>query len=134
MLNQVVLSLGSNRDKENNIELADRLLREYFVSIHFSEAVYTEPVGMLHSSLFLNQVAMAYSPEGPDEIIKTLKQIERKIGRLPEDKAKELIPIDIDLLQWNNEVLKPIDMQRPYIQSALLRLSGARQKDERSNR
>lgn len=132
MLNKVIVGLGSNQDKEKNMAHAVELLRDYFVSIRFSGAVYTEPVNILNPSLFLNQVAVAFTEEEPDEIIKYFKSVEKQLGRMPEDKLKESIPIDIDLLQWNDRVLKPSDIQRSYIQSALLMLSDERQEDERS--
>lgn len=133
MLNEVIVCLGSNQDKEKNIELAGRLLGDYFVSIHFSDAVYTEPVGLNNSSPFLNQVAIAYTPEEPDSIIRTFKHIEELLGRVPEDKKRGRVPIDIDLLQWNDSVLKPEDLQRSYVRSSLCRLFDTRYKDERSN-
>lgn len=132
MLNKVIVGLGSNQDKEKNMAHAVKLLCDYFVSIRFSGAVYTEPVNMLNPSLFLNQVAVAFTEEEPDEIIKYFKSVEKQLGRMPEDKLKESIPIDIDLLQWNDRVLKPSDIQRSYIQTALLMLSDERQEDERS--
>lgn len=133
MLNKVILCLGSNRDKEKNIELADQLLRDHFASIHFSEAVYTEPVNMQNPSAFLNQVAIAFTLDCPEKIIDAFKQIERLLGRTPDDKLKESIPIDIDLLQWNDCLLKPLDLQRSYVQSALRTLSDAGQENEGSN-
>lgn len=133
MLNRVIIGLGSNRDKEKNIELADQLLRDHFISISFSGVVYTEPMNMGDTSLFLNQVAIAFTSEKPDQIIDTFKQIEKKMGRTPEDKQKENILIDIDLLQWNDCILKPLDFQRSYVQSALSTLSDAGQKNERGN-
>ena len=133
MLNKVILCLGSNRDKERNIELADQLLRDHFVSIYFSEAVYTEPMDMRDPSLFLNQVAIAFTSEEPDQLIAIFKQIEKKLGRAPEDKQKENILMDIDLLQWNDRVLKPLDFQRPFVQSALRSLFDAGQENERSD-
>lgn len=132
MLNKVIVGLGSNQDKEKNMAHAVKLLCDYFVSIRFSGAVYTEPVNMLNPSLFLNQVAVAFTEEEPYEIIKYFKSVEKQLGRMPEDKLKENIPIDIDLLQWNDRVLKPSDIQRSYIQTALLMLSDERQEDERS--
>lgn len=133
MLNKVIISLGSNWDKEKNIAMAGRLLGCHFDSIHFSEAVYTQPFHMENPALFLNQVAIAFTAENPDQIVDALKQMERQLGRTPEDKSKGNIPIDIDLLQWNDKILKPSDFQRPYIQSALAFLSGTGQEDNGSN-
>ena len=57
MWNNVILCLGSNTDCEANLKSAVSLLRAYFGSIRFSEAIYTEPIGLSDSGLFLNQVA-----------------------------------------------------------------------------
>ncbi|MCD8194364.1 MAG: 2-amino-4-hydroxy-6-hydroxymethyldihydropteridine pyrophosphokinase, partial [Tannerellaceae bacterium] len=54
----------------------------------------------------------AYSSDDVLKINKELKKIEAELGRLPQDKAQGCIKIDIDLLQWNEQVLKPIDLQR----------------------
>ena len=51
------------------------------------------------------------------------KQIEQQSGRTPESKNNGIIPLDIDLLQWNDTILKPEDFRRPYVQSGLLSLS-----------
>ena len=133
MLNKAILCLGSNRDKEKNIELAGQLLRDHFASIYFSDAVYTEPVNMQNPSVFLNQVAIVFTPDHPEKIRNIFKQIERSLGRKPCDKLNENIPIDIDLLKWNDCLLKPQDLQRPYVQSALRALSDTGQENEGSN-
>ena len=92
-----------------------RILRNQFVSIAFSNSVYTEPIGLTGSAPFLNQVAVAYTSEQPDEIKHLLKRIEYKLQRMPDDKNFGIVPIDIDLLQWNELILKPDDLRRYYI-------------------
>ena len=106
MRNRAILCLGSNWDCESNIHSADELLREYFCPIHFSVPVYTEPVGLPASGLFLNQAVVAY----------TDSCLEKVLGRMPDSKEKGQIPIDIDLLLWNNEILKPADWEKEYVQ------------------
>ena len=115
MLNKIILSLGSNQDQEKNMAEAVRILRNQFVSIAFSNSVYTEPIGLTGSAPFLNWVAVAYTSEQPDEIKHLLKRIEYKLQRMPDDKNFGIVPIDIDLLQWNELILKPDDLRRDYI-------------------
>ncbi len=129
-MNTVIVGLGSNLDKEKNIEMAGRLLSGYFISIRFSETVYTEPVEIDSPSLFLNQVVIALTPDSPDKIIAVFKQMEILMGRKQGDKAKGNIPIDIDLLQWNDQIFKLKDLQRPYVQSALVGMFGTDQEDK----
>jgi len=118
--NRIVLSLGSNQNREQNMDRAVELLIHAFDSILFSERIETKPYGSLtNSSPFYNQVAIAYTPLAIDDLVFYLKSIEKKIGRTPEDKPRGLIPIDIDLIQWNETILKPEDLQREYIQTAL---------------
>ncbi|MDF9831028.1 2-amino-4-hydroxy-6-hydroxymethyldihydropteridine diphosphokinase [Parabacteroides sp. PF5-6] len=118
--NRIVLSFGSNSDKERNMDRAMTLLNRAFDSILFSERLETAPYGSLAGSApFLNQLALAYTPLAAEEIVARLKTIEKEIGRRPEDKSGGLIPIDIDLLQWNDLILKPEDLKRNYIQILL---------------
>lgn len=65
--------------------------------------------------LFLNCVAVGHAAESPETIRQILKAIEHRLGRRPQDKAAGRIPIDIDLLQWDEEVLKPADLSRAYV-------------------
>lgn len=114
-LNRIFLGLGSNLDKEKNMARAGDYLCARFLSLRCSPAVYTSPVGCPGAEPFLNQVAVAYTPFGPDEVRHILKQIETALHRTPADKQNGTIPIDIDLLRWNDQVLKPGDWERPYI-------------------
>lgn len=118
-LNRVILCLGSNLDKEKNMERAAERLRALFVSIRFAEPIYTDAFDCPVPTSFLNQVAIAFSPLAAGEIKERLKEIERSLGRKPEDKGLGRVPIDIDLLCWNEEVLKPDDLRRDYIQSGI---------------
>ena len=113
--NRVLLCLGSNWDKEKNMERAAEMLRAHFVFIQFSQPVYTEPIDCPLSTTFLNRVAVLYSEESPARIKDVLKDIECCIGRKPEDKSCGRVPIDIDLLQWNDQILKAEDLTREYV-------------------
>ena len=102
MWNNVILCLGSNTDCEANLKSAVSLLRAYFGSIRFSEAIYTEPIGLSDSGLFLNQVAVAGTNASLEEVRRAVKAMEKRLGRMSDSKQKGKIPIDIDLLLWNN--------------------------------
>lgn len=57
------------------------------------------------------------------EVIRALKQIEFEVGRRPEDKLAERVCLDIDLLVYDDEILKPEDMRRPYIREGVKELN-----------
>lgn len=122
--NRAILCVGSNLDKEKNMERAVERLRAHFISIRFAEPVYTESFDCLVPTTFLNQVAIVYSSESTEEIRSRLKEIERSLGRRPEDKALGRVPIDIDLLCWNDEILKPDDLRRDYVRVGIRSLLG----------
>jgi len=57
-----------------------------------------------------------------DEIVMRLKIIEKSMGRKPNHKVEGKIIIDIDLIKLDNEVLKPEDFKRSYINELLLEI------------
>lgn len=122
-INRIIMLLGSNRNAEKNMKQAEAELQEYFPEIVFSDPVYSEPVGTNYTTPFLNRIAVAYTGDRPEEIIVCFKIIEQIIGRKPGDKLIGSIPIDIDLLQWNDQVLKKEDMKREFVIEGVRSLS-----------
>ncbi|MBQ4161888.1 MAG: 2-amino-4-hydroxy-6-hydroxymethyldihydropteridine diphosphokinase [Parabacteroides sp.] len=120
---KVIIGLGSNWECEEHIEAAVRLLKVYFNKIVFSDAVYTEPIGMSQPNLFLNQVAIAYTSRPMEEVRTALKSMEQQLGRTPQFKQQGIIPIDIDLLQWNDHIFKPQDLEIAYIRQGIEAIS-----------
>ncbi|WP_308550373.1 2-amino-4-hydroxy-6-hydroxymethyldihydropteridine diphosphokinase [uncultured Parabacteroides sp.] len=133
MRNNVILCLGSNTDCEANLKSAVGLLRGYFGTIRFSEAAYTEPVGLPGSGLFLNQVAVAGTEASQEEVERALKDMEKRLGRMPDSKQKGQIPIDIDLLLWNGTILKPADWEKEYVQLLFRSVADGCHDDERGD-
>jgi 7,8-dihydro-6-hydroxymethylpterin-pyrophosphokinase len=121
--NRIIIGIGSNQKAEENMAKVEVELRDYFPEISFSEAVNTIPEGSNYASSFLNKVAIAYTTDRPEEIIVCFKFIEQLLGRTPADKRVGSIPIDLDLLQWNDLVLKADDMERDYVKAGLASLS-----------
>lgn len=114
-----LICIGSNYQREKNLPLARCKLQALFPSICFATEVETEPLHLRNTALFSNQVAMFTTGIEEKEVIRTLKQIEFEVGRRPEDKPAERVCLDIDLLAYDDEILKPEDMQRPYIRQGM---------------
>lgn len=113
------------------MQRAASLLQLYLPSVCFSPLLETEPEGgSPGSSPYLNRVALAFTPLSAAELVAAFKEMERLIGRKPEDKHTGLVPVDIDLLQWNELVLKPHDMKRTYVTSCLRLLPAASKDNE----
>lgn len=118
-MNQIIIALGSNELPELHMEEATAELNNLFFSIRWSPAVYTEPIACLHPFPFLNRVAIAETSLDVEELHNVFKVLEKKLGRLSTSKQTGIIPIDIDLIQWNQQLLKPNDYDRVYVQEAL---------------
>ena len=116
---EYLVSIGSNESRDENMLLARRRLSELFADIRFSSEEETAPLYLHRPCRFSNQVACFHSDLCADEVRACLKAIEREAGRLPEDKPREIVRLDIDLLMCDGRVLKPDDMERLYVQRGL---------------
>lgn len=116
------ICIGSNVQRTANLALARRCLRKLFPNIRFSQVEETQPLFLLHSGLFSNQVARFTSDIRAGEVVARLKAIEREAGRLPEEKQREIVRLDIDLLSCDAVVYKPEDLKRDYIVRGLKEL------------
>lgn len=131
-MNTAILCLGSNNNKEVNLKKALSLLQSHFPEIRFSSPVYTQPENISNPELFLNQIAILQTPETRLSVNALLKSFETRIGRTSEDKKRHRIPIDIDIIRWNEEILKQEDMLRPFVIDGIKELCSEKsQKKER---
>ena len=118
-----ILCLGSNFYRIAHMAYAQRELKKHFPTIRFSEEMETEAIGSRFLSPFSNQVASFDTTLSSEEVRAILKQIERDLGRLPEEKPQGVIRIDIDLLMYDDCVLKPADLERDFVKEGLKSLS-----------
>ena len=117
------LCLGTNFYRIAHMAYAQRDLKKHFPTIRFSEEMETEAIGSRFLSPFSNQVASFETTLSSEEVRAILKQIERDLGRLPEEKSQGVIRIDIDLLMYDDCVLKPTDLERDFVVEGLKSLS-----------
>ena len=119
----IVISIGSNYAAETNIPAAMRLLRDSYPTIRFSKPIENAPIDFPYpSGLFTNLTAHFYSSENREEVGRKLKGIELQLGRTYTKPFDGRVAIDLDLIVWNNTILKNVDYSRPYIQSGLQEL------------
>ncbi|MDR2950860.1 MAG: 2-amino-4-hydroxy-6-hydroxymethyldihydropteridine diphosphokinase [Prevotella sp.] len=121
-MNKALLSIGTNEDKELNLDLCHQLLGNSFEQISYSDTSITTPYGNSYKNDFLNQLAIIYTDQKREDVYKLLKLIETQIGRNPSDKERGIVKIDIDLVIWNDKILKPADISRSYIKDLLASL------------
>ncbi|MDD4972187.1 MAG: 2-amino-4-hydroxy-6-hydroxymethyldihydropteridine diphosphokinase [Paludibacter sp.] len=101
-MNTAIIMLGSNTRVEKNMELALNKLTKHFEIIDTSPQVQTEPVGIRTPACFNNKALKITSDKNLDETIAIFKQIEQEAGRKPNSKLTGIIPMDIDMIFWND--------------------------------
>lgn len=114
-----LLCMGSNTDRSAQLSVARKALCATFPDIRFGEMMETEAIGSGFHSPFSNQLAKFSTTLSPDSVHDLFKELERQSGRVPEDKVLGVVKLDIDLLVFDNEVLKPEDMKREYIRKGM---------------
>ena len=110
-----LLCMGSNTNRFTQLSDARKVLSEAFPDIHFGELMETQAIGSGFHSPFSNQLARFTTTLSSESVHK----LERHSGRLPGDKAQGIVKLDIDLLTFDNKVLKPEDMKREYIRRGI---------------
>lgn len=123
---RVILCLGSNYEPAASLAFARLRLQALCPGIRFATEVRTAPIGMrLRFEPFHNQVALFTADAiDADAFRLRLKQIERQAGRAADDKAREIVRLDIDLLAIDDHIIKPADWQRAYVRQGVEELQG----------
>ena len=104
-MNTALIMLGSNSNADQNLELTKDKLTEYFEIVSQSSRQITKPSGSHYVGDFQNEALKILSAETAEETKIICKQIEMELGRTPESKKSGIIPIDIDLIFWNEKLL-----------------------------
>ena len=114
-LKRVFLSLGSNvGDRLAKIRKALEELNAVGVLPQRVSSFYkTEPVDFGPQAWFLNCVAEVRTHLMPRQLLKTVKSVERSLGRRP-GVSKGPRPIDIDILFYENVVVRTSELTIPH--------------------
>ena len=116
MTHKVIISLASNRFQKANLSKARRCLEEILLDLQFTDECWTKPVGnAVRSDEYLNQLATGTTELDEDSLNAWLKQTELNFGRTQAKRHLGIIPIDLDLLEYDGEKRHLLDWQRPYV-------------------
>ena len=114
-IERVYLSLGSNvGDREENLRGAIAALPGAGVPVKRVSSIYqTEPVDLLEQPWFLNCVVEAEPSVPAAELLRALREIERRMG------SKKLVArgprlIDIDILLYGQQTIEGPELQVPH--------------------
>ncbi len=109
MSNQIIISIGSNIEKEKNLPLGVRILAKQCKLIAVSPIYETVPVGLIDQANFFNAALLVETDLDPLQFKqRVLLPIEQQLNRVrtAEKNAPRTIDLDISLV---NDEIKDID-------------------------
>lgn len=120
MTHQVIISLAANRFQKTNLSKARRCLEEILSDTQFTDECWTDPVGnAIRRDTYLNQLAKGTTEMDEETLNAWLKQKELQFGRTDVKRRLGIVPIDLDILEYDGERRHLRDWQRPYVQQLI---------------
>ena len=126
-MNRFILLLASNLNAEFQIhEACDYLAKSFPLGIRFSENHWSDAVIKSGQSAptgecarYLNTVCMGITDVTLDDFQAFLKKKETDMGRDRGKKTFGCVAIDMDLVEWNGDILRPKDAAQDYYRVCL---------------
>ena len=114
-MNNVFLLLGSNLgDRRLLLQTAVTKIAERVGPVSEQSALYeTQSWGKTGEPDFLNQVVFLKTQLSANKVLNEILEIETSMGRIRDEKWGSRL-IDIDILFYNNEVIKQNDLEVPH--------------------
>lgn len=126
-----ILTLGSNHQSEKHLPEALTALQAHpGLSLRHSSPISGPALDMPPTAHpFTDIVAVGETALPLEALYTLLKGLERTAGRTPELRHSQptCIPLDLDLVLWDQLVLKPKDLSRPYVEVGLRELGLSRE-------
>ena len=113
----IIISLASNINHEANLEAARTQLTQLLSEVHFTSAIYTEPIGTLRQEPYLNQLCKGTTALGMNLLNEVLKEIEKRLGRTHNEDG--IVTVDLDLLEYDGERFHHRDWERNYVKDLI---------------
>jgi 2-amino-4-hydroxy-6-hydroxymethyldihydropteridine diphosphokinase len=110
----VFLSLGSNINPRENLELALREISKKHPIQGLSHVYETSPVGYSNQKAFWNMTVAVSTDEKPEKIRFWLAGLEKKAGRKKNKKNFGPRTLDVDLIAWKKLVRKSKNFHLPH--------------------
>ncbi|MCO5258981.1 MAG: 2-amino-4-hydroxy-6-hydroxymethyldihydropteridine diphosphokinase [Crocinitomicaceae bacterium] len=114
LIHTVYLSLGSNLgNRFGYLNKAIELINHHCTIIKKSSIYETVSWGYDSQNKYLNCCILVHTTQAPHELLETLKEIERTMGRV-KTKVYSDRYIDIDILRYDDLVLNEVDLTLPH--------------------
>ncbi|MCM8818394.1 MAG: 2-amino-4-hydroxy-6-hydroxymethyldihydropteridine diphosphokinase [Candidatus Omnitrophica bacterium] len=113
-MERVVLAIGSNKgNRYQNIIKGIKQLEKYVKIKKISPFYKNPPIGAKGGN-FLNGAVEIETDLLPYELLKLLKNIEKKIGRKFPHKKNDAREIDFDIIFYGNKIIKTKNLKIPH--------------------
>ena len=120
MAHQIILSLASNRFQKANLSKARCCLEEILSDMQYTKEIWTQPVGNAkRRDAYLNQLVKGTTELDEEALNDWLKQTELSFGRTQAKRLLGIVPIDLDLLEFDGEKRHPDDWERTYVKELM---------------
>ena len=117
---QIIISLASNENQETNLQAARTQLTQLLSEVHFTSAIWTEPVNSIRQVPYLNQLCKATTAFSMNLLSEVLKETEKRLGRTHNEDG--IVTIDLDLLQYDEAQYHLKDWSRSYVKDLMKEL------------
>lgn len=119
-LHEVIISLASNENQEGNLAKAKEQLTQLMAEVHFTSAIWTDPVNTSRKEPYLNQLCKGTTTFGEGLLCEVLKETEKRIGRVHNEDG--IVAIDLDLLEYDGQRHHLRDWNRDYVKNLISEL------------
>lgn len=121
---QVLISLGANMfDKEMQLNRAIEALRAISTIEAQTPIYHTAAEGSVEAAPYANALLLVTIDADYETLRATFKRWEQQAGRTPQSKLRGEVPLDIDIVKWNDTLLKERDMQYDFMKQGLALLA-----------
>lgn len=121
---RVIISLAANRFQKKNLSKARCCLEEILFDIHYTSECWTEPFGDTPCrNAYLNQLVIGNTKLDESSLNEWLKKTELRFGRTAAKRQSGIVPIDLDILEFEGEKRHLRDWERPYVQQLIAELA-----------
>ena len=114
---QIIISLASNENQEANLQAAREQLTQLLSEVHFTSAIWTDPINSIRQEPYLNQLCKAATAFSMNLLNEVLKETEKRLGRTHNEDG--IVKIDLDLLQYDETQYHLRDWSRNYVKNLI---------------